>query len=136
MKQDPISDSLINPEMDTGWLVTYADLVTLLLVFFVMLFTMAGFERNQYKAAMETIKVKLDSDASLVGLVELMEIPDTADTKITLEDVTGLRSRDQAAFKDINRYVKDRNQSASIATHILDGKIVVTIDGQALFDSG
>ncbi|MFH1156579.1 MAG: flagellar motor protein MotB [Pseudomonadota bacterium] len=136
MKKNQISDSLIDSDTELGWLVTYADLVTLLLVFFVMLFTMAGFEKNQYKAAMESIKVKVDSDASLVGLIELMEIPDSADTKISIEDITGLRSREKSVLKDINSLIKDKNQADTIATHILKGKIVVTIDGQTMFDSG
>jgi chemotaxis protein MotB len=136
LKKNQISDSLIEEDTGIGWLVTYADLVTLLLVFFVMLFTMAGFEKNQYKAAMESVKVKIDDDASLIGLMELMEIPENRDTKITLEDVTGLRSRDKAVLKDINTLIKGRDQTRSIATHILKGKIVVTIEGQTLFESG
>ncbi|NBC24279.1 MAG: hypothetical protein GVX78_01525 [Bacteroidetes bacterium] len=88
-------DSFISGEEETsGWLVTFADMMTLLLVFFVLLYSLSSFETEKYKSAVEKIKTSIETESNLIGLLELMEIPETMDTQITIEDLTGLRSRE------------------------------------------
>lgn len=136
MNSPGVSDTLTSPDDEAAWLITYADLVTLLLVFFVMLFIMSSLEKEKYKAAVETIKVKIDSNAHLIGLVELMEIPVTQDTQISIEDITGLRSRKKTLIREVNDFVQENAKKYSMASRILDGKIIVTVQGQTLFESG
>jgi chemotaxis protein MotB len=136
MQRRTLSDSLLSPDDEAGWLVTYADLMTLLLVFFVLLFTLSNVDRERYKSAIETVKVKINLQNDPLGMMEFMEIPDTMDTKITIEDITGLRSREKTLISEVNRSVIDRKNPDTIKTHALDGKVIVTVNGQALFDSG
>ncbi|THB81397.1 MAG: hypothetical protein D3926_02260 [Desulfobacteraceae bacterium] len=136
MKSTQDTESLISHGDDSVWLITYADLMTLLLVFFVLLYTLAYFETNMYKSAIESIKVKVDQDADLIGLMELMEVPESSDTQITIEDITGLRSRAEALQKDFNALARRSRQSENINTRILDNKIIVTVKGQVIFRSG
>jgi len=136
MKQKLISDSLISRDDTTEWLVTYADLMTLLLVFFVLLYSLKAFEQEKFKSAVETIKEQINADVALTGVMELMEIPDSLDTMITIEDVTGLRSLEKSIVKDINEFIREKNQADNIATSVRENKIVVRIKGKALFKSG
>ncbi len=136
MSEIKIADSLVENDDTPAWLLTYADMMTLLLVFFVLLFTLAAFEKEHYESAVESIKVKIKDEARLIGLIELMEIPETADKMITIEDITGLRSREEAIMNDIQSFIKSSEAREDLATRILDGKIVVSINGKALFDSG
>ena len=136
MKKHTIADSLVNEGEEAGWLMTYADLMTLLLVFFVLLFSLSSMETEKYKSSIQSIKTQFQNDETIMGLLELMEIPESADTKITIEDITGLRAREVSLFKDINKFVSSRDQGNMMGTHILDGKIIVRINGEALFDSG
>ncbi len=136
MKKFSIADSLVNDGDEAGWLMTYADLMTLLLVFFVLLYSLTSFDTEKFKYTIESLKIQFQTDESIMGLLELIEIPDTADTQITIEDITGLRSRDASLFKDINKFVASKDQGDNIGTHILDGKIIVRINGSALFNSG
>ncbi|MCF8044589.1 MAG: flagellar motor protein MotB [Desulfarculaceae bacterium] len=130
-------DSFISDEEETsGWLVTFADMMTLLLVFFVLLYSLASFETEKYKSAVEKIKTSIETESKLIGLLELMEIPESMDTRITIEDLTGLRSRKDTLIRDINRFAATGKAEDSITTTILDGKIVVRIRGEALFQSG
>ncbi len=136
MKEATDSFDIMSPQDDSVWLITYADMMTLLLVFFIMLYTLAYFETNRYKSAIESIKVKTDQDADLTGLMELMEVPESLDTQITIEDITGLRSRREALEKDIKAIARKSSQSENISTRILDNKIIVTVKGQIMFQSG
>ncbi len=136
MRDTTYNNTFITYDDDATWLVTYADLMTILLVFFVLLYTLAFFEKEQYRHAIETIKVRVKEDEHLIGLRELLEIPETADTQITIEDITGLRSREKSLFENITKFARSSRQKQNISTRILDGKIIVTIKGKALFNSG
>ena len=136
MARRTIADSLVSTDDELGWLVTYADLMTLLLVFFVLLFSLSSLDKEKYKSAMELIKIKISEDANMISLLELMEVPDSIDTKITIEDITGLHSREDNLLRDINKYVVNKENNDTIQTYVLEGKIIVRINGQTLFDSG
>lgn len=136
MRDNTYNSTFITYDDDATWLVTYADLMTIMLVFFVLLYTLAFFEKEQYRHAVETIKVQVEEDEHLIGLMELLEIPETADTQITIEDITGLHSREKSLFNTLTKFARSSKQTENISTRILDGKIIVTINGKALFDSG
>ncbi len=137
MREGQISDALISGNHETTeWIVTFADLMTLLLVFFVLLYTLSSFKTHKYEAAVEKIKTNIENDADLTGLMELMEIPETADTQITIEDITGLRSRKDLLLKEVNRFAARGEQGNQITARIVDGKVTVRIRGELLFPSG
>ena len=131
------NDSFITEEeTNSGWIVTFADMMTLLLVFFVLLYSLSSFETEKYKSAVEKIKTNIETESNLIGLLELLEIPESMDTQITIEDLTGLRSREDTLVRDINRFAATGKAEDNITTTILDGKIIVRIRGEALFPSG
>ena len=133
------SDSLVSNDDEAPWLVTYADLMTLLLVFFVLLFSLSNLDKERYKSAVERVKIQISEEKdslALMELIELMEIYDNTDQQITIEEITGLRTRETGLMRDLNRFVVNKNDSNLIKTHMVEGKIIITINGQALFDSG
>lgn len=136
MRDNSYNSSFITYDDDATWLVTYADLMTILLVFFILLYTLASFEKEKYRQAVDDIKVKVEQGQNLIGLMELMEIPQTADTQITIEDITGLKSRTDSLLENLNQFVDKSSQRDDISTRILDGKVIVSITGKALFSSG
>ncbi len=136
MRDNTYNNTFITYDDDAPWLVTYADLMTIMLVFFVLLYTLSFFEKEKYKRTIETIKIRVESNENLIGLMELMEIPESVDTQITIEDITGLRSRDKSLFENITKFARSSRQNKNISSRILDGKIIVSIKGKALFNSG
>lgn len=136
MRDNTYNSGFITYDDEATWLVTYADLMTILLVFFILLYTLASFEKIKYRQAVDEIRVHVEQGQNLIGLMELMEIPESADTRITIEDITGLRSRTQALMEDMSRFAETGDYRDDISTRILDGKVIVSIQGQALFASG
>ncbi len=74
-------------EEQTSWLIVFADMMTLLLVFFILLYTLSSFETGKYKTAVSKIKTQLENDSELTAFAELMELPETLDTQIIIEDI-------------------------------------------------
>ncbi len=136
MRDNTYHNTFITYDDDATWLVTYADLMTLLLVFFVLLYTLTSVERNQYSKVVDSIKIKIENSEELVGLMDLVNIPELLDTRITLEDITGLKSREKSLFEDLTRFARSSSEKEYLSTRILDGRIIVTINGKALFGSG
>lgn len=136
MRDNSYNSGFITYDDDAPWLVTYADLMTILLVFFVLLYTLSFFEKEMYKKAVEKIKVQVQEDADLIGLMELMEVPETTDSQISIEDITGMHSREKSLFENITRFARSSSQKQNISTRILDGKIIVNVRGKAIFSSG
>jgi len=136
MRDNTYNSTFITYDDDATWLVTYADLMTLLLVFFVLLYTLTSFERNQYSKAVDSVQIKIESSEELIGLMDLIKIPELLDTQITLEDITGLKSREKSLFENLTRFAKSSTEKEYLSTRILDGKIIVNINGKALFGSG
>ncbi|HVJ47582.1 flagellar motor protein MotB [Desulfitobacterium sp.] len=54
------------PEKDNGdrWLLTYSDLITLLMVFFVVLYSMSQIDANKFKAMADSLNISLGGGAS------------------------------------------------------------------------
>ncbi len=136
MKKTNITDLLISNDDETGWLVTYADLITLLLVFFVLLYSLSSLKQKKFISAINSIKQQLNAKAPLTGISDLIKIEDSTKSKISIEDVTGLRTRQDAMVKDINDFIVRTRQNKNISVQTLNNKIIITITGKILFNSG
>ena len=136
MRDTSYHNSFITYDDDATWLITYADLMTLLLVFFVLLYSLAYFEKEKYLARVEAVKLQLKDDLKLAGAMELLDLPGPLDPKITLEEITGLRSRQTALMKSLNQFVRKSGQEQNISTQIQEGQIILTLSGETLFSSG
>lgn len=77
-------------DQDAGWLMTYADLMTLLLVFFVLLFSMSSVERDKFEMVVNALQVEFQGSQQANSLVDLNVIaPVTTDIPQPLKvDVT------------------------------------------------
>ncbi|MFA5903676.1 MAG: OmpA family protein [Desulfobacula sp.] len=136
MRDNTYNNSFITYDDEATWLVTYADLMTLLLVFFVLLYTITSLETNRYKKAVEVVKVQIENNEEPIGLLDLVKIPGMADKQITLEEITGLKSREKALFEDLTRFVTSSNEKENLSTRMMGDKIIVAVNGKALFGSG
>jgi chemotaxis protein MotB len=136
MKDTSYNSSFITYDDDATWLITYADLMTILLVFFVLLYSLAFFEKEKYESRVEVMMRQLKQYQEPKGAMEMFNLSGNLDPKISLEDFTGLRSRETALFKKINTRARKSDQRKKITTLSRNGKIMISISGEALFSSG
>ncbi len=128
--------SLSEDENELEWIVTYADLVTLLLVFFILLFSMSTLDLMKFKNAIKSIQVSLGQDSATVELLEIISEPEDMGRKVRLEDITGIRSTDEALLEEINDFIKEEELGDNIVLRFSEGKINIQIRGKVLFGSG
>lgn len=136
MEREDIAASLIEEGEEAGWIVTFADLMSLLLVFFVLLYSISSLNVEKFKVALQSIQVGLGGDNMGAGLIELIEIPDDLDTRISLEELTGLRSRENAMVNKINDFISQEKLGDHVLVQIYEGKIIIQVRGKVLFSSG
>lgn len=128
---DPIEE-----DSPADWIVTYADMVTLLLVFFVLLFSISSLNLEKFKHAIQSIQVSLGETNPSIGLLELIEAPAVQEEEISLEDVTGIRSREKDMISEINDLIERKRLGEHIVLSSSHGKIMLQIRGAVLFASG
>ncbi|MFT0802058.1 flagellar motor protein MotS [Bacillus swezeyi] len=109
----------------SNWIITFSDLITLILVFFILLFSMSQIDLNKFKAAVGSFQ-------------------DRADGEPAAEQTD--RGRDQHAkkaadsqddlLKKINDYI-EKNQLSGLITAKRDERgVILVLQEAVLFDSG
>jgi chemotaxis protein MotB len=121
---------------DLGWIVTYADLVTLLLVFFVLLYSISSLNMAKFKTAMSSIQVSLGENLPPMALLQIVQAPEATQGKIRLEEITGLRSSKQEILSDLREFIEEKQLGQFIHLNIFEDKINLQIRGQVIFPSG
>ncbi|MFC1736284.1 flagellar motor protein MotB [Candidatus Hydrogenedentota bacterium] len=112
-----------------AWMVTFGDLMSLLLTFFVLLLSFSTTQEEDFKKAMESFRLALG-----VGVLQEQSGAPTSDTAGPMSSRTGrLKKTRQLARKRMQRTVRLRKMVTVSATK--EG-MRITLKDQLLFDSG
>lgn len=117
-----------NATVGSGWLVTFADLVALVLAFFVMMYATQRVENGSWQAMVQSLSRSLKFD------------PDALDTPNADRNVA-FRSRPQAIeLAYLEALLSNLRQSepalAGIVMHRLDDRLIIALPGNLLFYPG
>jgi len=115
------SNTDILEENTDAWLLTYADMVTLLLTFFILYYSIAAVNMQQFKEAI------IGEENASIGLLELL---DSAEIKESIQNLTGMKSND--ILSDIKEVVEETELDVDTS----QAKVVVRVPGSSLFASG
>lgn len=130
------TDEFLDDDDGPGWIVTYSDLMTLILVFFILLFSISSLNEKKFERVLESIKMSLKPDFRPIANIEVLEVPDKVNTKIRIDELTGIKSKKDRIEKDIKSYISKHKIADKVTVSVLNDKIVIQIRGTALFDSG
>lgn len=136
MKDTGYNNGFITYDDEATWLVTYADLMTLLLVFFVLLYSLAFFEKERYQATLDDIDRAAKQRPEFQQMLDFIGKPDVMKKKVRLDDLTGLRTRDTALYNALNHMVQKAPGAEHLGLSAKDGRLTLTVSGEALFASG
>lgn len=134
MDNDFIHADLENDGAD--WIVTYADLMTLLLVFFILLYSISSLNIEKFRMALNSIQISLGADSPPIEYIELSGVNEILNKPIVLEEMTGIRSRKVEVLRDIQEFINDNGLGRNIEVVADNGKIVIRVSGTVLFPSG
>lgn len=144
MTMREIKSAMDEDDNSGAWIVTFADMMTLLLVFFILLYTIADFEDEAYKQLVQSVSV-FDGEGNQVSVIDYAtnsgRNPEPLVTKV--EDVLGMNPADQvveslkpAIVSELESMIDNTDMADSVDL-AFDGDIItLQIDGRYLFDSG
>lgn len=133
-------------KMDDSWLLPYADLLTLLLALFIVLFSMSNLDAQKYEELAKVFKSEFTHGTSILeDGSSSQETPidfDSNDDDIAEEDevIESDHQRElqqlQELQEGINHYIIESNLLDIIETSLTDEGLLITIVNDISFDSG
>src|SRR5690625_1341163 len=133
-------------KIDDSWLLPYADLLTLLLALFIVLFSMSSLDAQKYEELARVFKSEFTHGTSILeegsSSEELPIDFDKDDNDIKEEDQV-VESNHQKELRQlqelqggINHYISESNLLNIIETSLTDEGLLITIVNDISFDSG
>lgn len=111
------------PEDDTkDWLITYADMITLILAFFIMLFSISTMNLPKFQETMGAIKMAM----SKTSLPAVKSKPSRV-----VSQVIGLRQRN--LINEVNRSLEGSPDGVAVSAQFDRNKILITVGEKAVF---
>lgn len=113
------------------WLTTYADMITLLMVFFVMIVAMSNMNTERFEQVMTSIQFSMGqgkSEGGYLGRIDLHRVREQSLTQTSGKE-------NEPLLKDIRQTLKKKNLEDNVEVFSQDGKVIINVKGQILFDS-
>lgn len=117
------------------WLLTYADLITLLMIFFVVMYALSNVDAQKFKAIAQTLSKALGGGESVL-FSEGPSMISGASTDFTSE--VDIRETRQLAKiqNELERYIKENNLSSDVSIVAEERGIVISFQDPVLFPLG
>lgn len=120
------------------WMNTYADMVTLLLTFFVVLFSMSNVEQEKWEALLQSFQgKKIDDTLVIVNDQQDGSGPaeNTADNSWTAgeEGLTSLPDNTDELYTYLKKYVEQNNLESTVSINKDDGVVYIRFTDNMLF---
>lgn len=134
--------------IDESWLIPYADLLTLLLALFIVLFSMSSLDAKKYEQMSQAFSMAFSSGTGVlenIGITPTL-VPGSPSQTQTSGSQTEQNER-QAQMKQeqedmeelkrqLDQYIEDNNLTTQLNTQLNHSHLMITISDNTLFDSG
>ncbi|HLR40987.1 MAG TPA: flagellar motor protein MotS [Virgibacillus sp.] len=132
------------------WMVTYSDMITLILVFFILLFSMSQIDLAKFEAISESFNNKsiLNYSSSAVpskspaeGKGHLEKIPNESDMAVLKNETEDKSEENQdesldRLLHDVKTYLNDHDLNDAISANRTQRGVVLVLQERILFDAG
>lgn len=113
------------------WLLTYADLITLLMIFFVLMYTISNLDKQKLA------QVSASLSQALLGEKSGKIIGESPGPMVVPGQGQGEEAQAMAkAMESINKFIKDSKLEAKVSVHEEERGLVISIKEPLLFASG
>ena len=116
-----------------AWMVTYGDLVTLLLTFFVLLLSFSTMEVSKFKEAMSSLKGAMSMLPKQSSMIERVQTPKP---KLSMGSDYNAKNRYKYKLEALAELIEKENLSDIISIEELGTQALIRIGDSALFDLG
>jgi len=127
------------------WLLTYSDLITLLMIFFVVMYASSNADTTKYKQLSQSLNVAFNGGgASIIGNDSATSVSNSTVTvvdPISPETIAAQtkaleENKMEAIKQNVDNYLKQNGLSSSVATKIDERGLEVSLKTSLLFDVG
>lgn len=136
------------------WMVTYSDMITLILVFFILLFSMSQIDSVKFEAVSESFKnrmifdffpsaVPMDNPTENTSHQESGKNTNEFQTPTDLPDITDKDKEDvnkddslNVLMEDVEKYLDEQELNNVISANRTERGVVLVLQESILFDSG
>ncbi|PCK21829.1 flagellar motor protein MotB [Bacillus pumilus] len=131
--------------VDESWLIPYADLLTLLLALFIVLFASSSIDAAKYEQMAKSFNVVFTGgtgvmDQSSMQSTEETENSDQIKKSAEEDEEAKAKARDQAVLtkvkKQVDSFITNKNLGSKLETKLTDEGLLITIEDSIFFDSG
>lgn len=140
-KRDSRGGKDSGPDKD-AWMATYSDLVTLLLCFFVLLFSFAEVDAEKFRQISGSLKAAFEGGSGVLdGGEGIMDLPTPEPPEVSETDTETLEVFDGDAelseiYEQLKEYAEEQDLSDEISVEAEERGVVVRFKDNVLFDSG
>lgn len=127
------------PEKENSerWLITYADLITLLLIFFVVMYTLSKIDANKYHAIASSLAKTMGGSSSIMESGGPSMVPGSSEHK---ELATAIEQTEQEKMEkmrqQIEEYVNENGLAGKVTVVIEERGVVISFQDVVLFPLG
>ncbi|WP_128895531.1 flagellar motor protein MotB [Longirhabdus pacifica] len=133
--------------MDESWLIPYADLMTLMLALFIVLFASSQIDQKKLEQLSQAFSSSFSGNHLFESSTALpvYEIGSVTNREQLYMDKDGVSKENEVLQEEIellelqeqmDRYIESKGLSAQLETVLNEVELMITIKEQALFDSG
>jgi len=143
MSEFNMLDQFEQEEESNSWIVTFADLMTLILVFFILLYTLADYDNKAFRARISSVDV-VDGEGQQMSVIDYATRSGRNPEPLkVVEDMLGLnpspdviQTTEPQIYNDIASMVDYTDAGEQVSLQLDGDQIKLSIDGRFLFDSG
>lgn len=122
------------PENHERWLLTYSDLITLLMIFFVVLYSASSVNESKYKQLATSMGAVFTGGSSALGSTE--NLGSSSDAPGELKPLVQTEEEKlQGIESQVNDIVKDLELEGSVTTSIEERGLIISFNNSIFFDS-
>lgn len=134
-------------KMDDSWLLPYADMLTLLLALFIVLFSMSEIDVKKFENLASIFKSEFSSGGGMINDGEsIVTEEDSPEEEENDDEKDEDQDKEEEAFKEfqqlldmqqiIEEYIVDHDLADTLATQLSGEGLLVTVRTDITFDSG
>lgn len=132
--------------VDESWLIPYADLLTLLLALFIVLFASSSIDAAKYEQMAKSFNVVFTGGTGVMDQTSMQSTEETENSNQTKkaaeeeDEEAKAKARDHAVLskvkKQVDSFIANKKLGAKLETKLTDEGLLITIEDSIFFDSG
>ncbi|MBG9816817.1 flagellar motor protein MotB [Bacillus safensis] len=133
--------------VDESWLIPYADLLTLLLALFIVLFASSSIDAAKYEQMAKSFNVVFTGGTGVMDQSSMKSTEETENSNQVKkaaeeekDEEAKAKARDQAVLtkvkQQVDSFIANKKLGAKLETKLTDEGLLITIEDSIFFDSG